>query len=95
MLGDSVTTDHISPQAHLKMDLRENIWLKGESKEGLQLVWKQRGNHEVMMRGLLPTSRSGTISLLNRGGFTPSPDREVTTIYEASRRYISEDTDLS
>ncbi len=93
LLGDSVTTDHISPAGVIPQDSPAGRYLieKGVSPKDFNSFGARRGNHEVMMRGTF-----GNIRLRNRlapgteGGFTAyQPDGDVTTIYEASERYAA------
>ena len=98
MLGDSVTTDHISPAGAFPEDGPAGKYLveRGVERRDFNSFGSRRGNHEVMMRGTFANVRiRNHLALGTEGGFTTHfPTGEVTTIYEASRRYISEDTDL-
>ncbi len=95
-VGDSVTTDHISPAGAIKKDSPAGAYLldKGVEVKDFNSYGSRRGNHEVMMRGTF-----GNIRLRNQmapgteGGFT-SKDGEVTTIYDAAMSYIDEGTPL-
>ena len=91
LLGDSVTTDHISPAGAFKPDTPAGEYLisKGIEARHFNSYGSRRGNHEVMMRGTF-----GNIRLRNRlapgteGGFTTKlPEDQVTSIYAASREY--------
>jgi aconitate hydratase len=91
LLGDSVTTDHISPAGAIPADSPAAKYLieRGVTPADFNSFGSRRGNHEVMLRGTF-----GNIRLRNRlapgteGGFTTSfPDGDVTTIYDASVRY--------
>jgi aconitate hydratase len=92
MLGDSVTTDHISPAGAIKRDSPAGSYLleRGVEQRDFNSYGSRRGNHEVMMRGTF-----GNIRLRNKlapgteGGFTRR-DGEVTTIYEAAVEYAEE-----
>ena len=98
MLGDSVTTDHISPAGAFPEDGPAGKYLveRGVERRDFNSFGSRRGNPEVMMRGTFANVRiRNHLAPGTEGGFTTHlPTGEVTTIYEASRRYISEDTDL-
>ena len=98
MLGDSVTTDHISPAGAFPEDGPAGKYLveRGVGRRDFNSFGSRRGNHEVMMRGTFANVRiRNHLAPGTEGGFTTHlPTGEVTTIFEASRRYISEDTDL-
>ena len=92
-LGDSVTTDHISPAGNIKSDSPAGKYLlsKNVKESEFNSYGSRRGNHEVMKRGTF-----ANIRLKNKlvpgveGGFTMHPDSsEMTTIFEASEKYIS------
>jgi aconitate hydratase len=93
-LGNSVTTDHISPAGAIPEDRPAGQYLlsKGVPKSEFNIFGSRRGNHEVMARGTF-----GNIRL--RNGLTPDkegdwslhqPDNEVTSIYDAAQQYITE-----
>jgi aconitate hydratase len=97
-LGDSVTTDHISPAGAIKTDSPAGEYLisHGLQRRDFNSYGSRRGNHEVMIRGTF-----GNIRLRNQlapgteGGVTVKlPEEEQTSIYEASRAYIAEGTPL-
>ena len=92
-LGDSVTTDHISPAGNIKSDSPAGKYLlsKNVKESEFNSYGSRRGNHEVMKRGTF-----ANIRLKNKlvpgveGGFTMHPDSsETITIFEASEKYIS------
>ncbi|HEY8548813.1 MAG TPA: aconitate hydratase AcnA [Vicinamibacterales bacterium] len=98
VLGDSVTTDHISPAGAIKKDSPAGQYLisKGVSPADFNSYGARRGNHEVMMRGTF-----ANIRLRNQlvpgveGGFTLHlPDGEQMTIYDAAMRYQQEGVPL-
>jgi aconitate hydratase len=98
LLGDSVTTDHISPAGAIKTDSPAGKYLTehGVERRDFNTYGSRRGNHEVMIRGTF-----GNIRLRNQlapgteGGVTVKlPDGTQTSIYEASREYITEGTPL-
>ena len=98
LLGDSVTTDHISPAGAIPVDSPTATYLRdnGVERRDWNSYGSRRGNHEVMMRGTF-----GNIRLRNQlapgteGGWTTHlPTGEVMSIYDASMRYQEADTDL-
>ena len=94
VLGDSVTTDHISPAGNIKVDSPAGKYLaeNGIDKADFNSYGSRRGNHEVMIRGTFANIRLKNL-LLNgvEGGFTRNflANGEQTTIYEASQAYIN------
>jgi aconitate hydratase len=98
-LGDSVTTDHISPAGAIKSDAPAGHYLQshGVERKDFNSYGSRRGNHEVMIRGTF-----GNIRLRNQlapgteGGYTRdfTADGEVTSIYEASEHYQAADIPL-
>jgi aconitate hydratase len=98
LLGDSVTTDHISPAGAIRADSPAGLYLqsRGVARRDFNSYGSRRGNHEVMIRGTF-----GNIRLRNQlapgteGGVTLKlPSGEQTSIYEASRAYLEEGTPL-
>ncbi|MEO8907980.1 MAG: aconitate hydratase AcnA [Microbacteriaceae bacterium] len=98
LLGDSVTTDHISPAGQIKRDSPAGHYLQehGVAPGDFNSYGSRRGNHEVMIRGTF-----ANIRLRNQlvpgieGGFTRHlPDGEQTTIFEASERYLADGVPL-
>lgn len=93
VLGDSVTTDHISPAGNIKVDSPAGKYLaqNGIDRVDFNSYGSRRGNHEVMIRGTFANIRLKNL-LLNgvEGGFTKNFLRngEQATIYDASRDYI-------
>ena len=91
-LGDSVTTDHISPAGSIKTDSPAGKYLaeNGVAKADFNSYGSRRGNHEVMIRGTFANIRLKNL-LLNgvEGGFTRNflNNGEQSTIYEASMAY--------
>ena len=94
ILGDSVTTDHISPAGSIKKDspAGEHLIEKGVSPAEFNSYGARRGNHEVMVRGTFANSRiKNRLAPGREGGFTTYlPTGEVTTLYDASVRYQKE-----
>ena len=97
VLGDSVTTDHISPAGAIKkrQPRRQVAYRPGRRGEGFQLYGSRRGNHEVMIRGTFANVRSPQ-PVGREGGriHPPFPDGEETTIYEAAMRYADDGVPL-
>ncbi len=91
-LGDSVTTDHISPAGSIKVDSPAGKYLAehGVSKADFNSYGSRRGNHEVMIRGTFANIRLKNL-LLNgvEGGYTRNflSGGDQTTIYDASMAY--------
>ncbi|AYC32660.1 aconitate hydratase AcnA [Pseudomonas cavernae] len=98
LLGDSVTTDHISPAGNIKADSPAGRYLRGHGVEpkDFNSYGSRRGNHEVMMRGTFANIRIRNEMLGGEeGGNTlhiPSGDK--LAIYDASMRYQEEGTPL-
>tara|TARA_B100000965_G_scaffold90471_2_gene73664 strand:+ start:7467 stop:10154 length:2688 start_codon:yes stop_codon:yes gene_type:complete len=97
-LGDSVTTDHISPAGAFPEDGPAGRYLieRGVALRDFNSFGSRRGNHEVMMRGTFANVRiRNQLAPGTEGGLTTFlPTGEVTSIFDASRRYISDGTDL-
>ena len=98
LLGDSVTTDHISPAGVIRRDSPAGRWLLEHGVEPLEFnsYGSRRGNHEVMVRGTFANVRlRNRLAPGTEGGVTLHlPDREQTTIYDAAMRYASEGVPL-
>ncbi len=97
MLGDSVTTDHISPAGAIKKASPAGEWLidNGVEPRDFNSYGSRRGNHEVMIRGTFANVRLRNKLVEKEGGFTRTfPDGEETTIYEAAMSYAEEGTPL-
>ncbi len=92
ILGDSVTTDHISPAGNIKADSPAGKYLEanGVDRKDFNSYGSRRGNHEVMIRGTFANIRLKNL-LLNgvEGGFTRNfmEDGAQSTIYDASVAY--------
>ena len=99
-LGDSVTTDHISPASSIKADSPAGKYLSehGVDRKDFNSYGSRRGNHEVMIRGTFANIRlRNQIAPGTEGGFTrdfTKDDAPVTTVYEASEAYASAGTPL-
>ena len=91
LLGDSVTTDHISPAGSIKADSPAGKYLigKGVKPADFNSYGARRGNHEVMMRGTFANIRlRNQIAPGTEGGWTLyQPGAELMTIYDASVKY--------
>src|SRR5436305_5102931 len=92
VLGDSVTTDHISPAGSIKRDGPAGKYLQehGVKPADFNSYGSRRGNHEVMVRGTFANVRLRNKMVPNlEGGFTKHlPDGTEMTIFEASQKYI-------
>ncbi|MGD9958981.1 aconitate hydratase AcnA [Nocardioides sp.] len=98
-LGDSVTTDHISPAGAIKKDSPAGKYLAehGVGQRDFNSYGSRRGNHEVMIRGTFANIRlRNQLAPGTEGGFTRdlAGDGSVTTVYEASEKYIAAGTPL-
>jgi aconitate hydratase len=91
VLGDSVTTDHISPAGSIKANspAGEYLMAHGVEPKDFNSYGSRRGNHEVMMRGTFANVRlRNQLAPGTEGGFTTYlPTGEVTSIFDASMRY--------
>jgi aconitate hydratase len=98
ILGDSVTTDHISPAGNIKSDSPAGEYLKAHSVavRDFNSYGSRRGNHEVMMRGTFANIRIRNEMLNNvEGGFTRYlPTGDILSIYDAAMRYKEDATPL-
>ncbi|MFD4786647.1 aconitate hydratase AcnA [Streptomyces sp. NPDC058459] len=95
-LGDSVTTDHISPAGAIKADTPAGKYLTehGVERRDFNSYGSRRGNHEVMIRGTFANIRlRNQIAPGTEGGYTrdfTQADAPVSFIYDASRNYIEQ-----
>jgi aconitate hydratase len=97
LLGDSITTDHISPAGAIKKDSPAGRWLieQGVEPGDFNSYGSRRGNHEVMIRGTFANIRLQNLLVERRGGFTRRfPDGEETTIFEAAMAYAEQGVPL-
>ena len=98
MLGDSVTTDHISPAGSIKPDSPAGAYLveHGVDRSEFNSYGARRGNHEVMVRGTFANVRLRNLLVPgSEGTWTVHvPSGEEMTIYEASQRYLAAGTPL-
>ncbi len=94
LLGDSITTDHISPAGSIKTDSPAGKYLvsKGVAIQDFNSYGSRRGNHEVMVRGTFANIRIQNEMVLGKeGGFTKHiPSGEVVAIFDAAERYREE-----
>jgi aconitate hydratase len=99
-LGDSITTDHISPAGSIKADSPAGQYLTehGVDRKDFNSYGSRRGNHEVMIRGTFANIRlRNQLAPGTEGGFTRDftvADGPVTTVYEASEHYLAAGTPL-
>jgi aconitate hydratase len=98
LLGDSVTTDHISPAGSIRTSSPAGEYLTGHgvAVEEFNSYGARRGNHEVMMRGTFANVRlRNLLAPGTEGGVTRHlPDGEQMTIFDAAMRYQAEGTPL-
>jgi len=98
LLGDNVTTDHISPAGSFAPDSPAGQYLvsQGVNPQDFNSYGSRRGNHEVMMRGTFANIRlRNQLAPGTEGGWTRyQPDGEQMTIYDASVRYAAAGTSL-
>jgi aconitate hydratase len=97
LLGDSITTDHISPAGAIKKESPAGSWLMehGVEPRDFNSYGSRRGNHEVMIRGTFANIRLRNRLVDRAGGFTRHfPDGEETSIYEAAMAYAGEGVPL-
>jgi aconitate hydratase len=97
LLGDSVTTDHISPAGAFAPGTPAGRWLTehGVEPRDFNSYGARRGNHEVMVRGTFANIRLRNRLVEREGGFTRHlPSGEELTIYDAAERYRAEGVPL-
>ncbi len=97
VLGDSVTTDHISPAGSIKKDSPAGRYLQehGVKPADFNSYGSRRGNHEVMVRGTFANVRLRNKLVATEGGFTRHlPTNTEMSIFDASQKYIAEGTPL-
>ena len=100
VLGDSVTTDHISPAGNIKADSPAGVYLAehGVDRADFNSYGSRRGNHEVMIRGTFANIRLKNLMLDGiEGGFTvdlTNADEPVVSIYDAAQSYAKHGTPL-
>ncbi len=98
VLGDSVTTDHISPAGAIKPDSPAGKYLveRGIERKQFNSYGSRRGNHEVMVRGTFANVRLRNLLVPGSEGTWTAhvPSGDEGTIYEVSERYLAERTPL-
>ncbi|MFZ0539083.1 MAG: aconitate hydratase [Candidatus Sulfotelmatobacter sp.] len=97
VLGDSVTTDHISPAGSIKKDSPAGKYLQehGVKPADFNSYGSRRGNHEVMVRGTFANVRLRNKLVSTEGGFTRHlPTNQEMSIFDASQKYQAEGTPL-
>ena len=98
LLGDSITTDHISPAGSIAENSPAGQYLISQNvqKKDFNSYGARRGNHQVMVRGTFANIRLRNLMTPDReGGFTRYyPSKEEMSIYEASQRYLATKTPL-
>ena len=98
LLGDSITTDHISPAGAIQADSPAGQYLQahGVQRADFNSYGSRRGNHEVMMRGTFANTRlRNAMAAGTEGGWTSfQPSGEQMTIYDAAISYAAKGTAL-
>ncbi len=97
ILGESVTTDHISPAGAIPEEMPAGRYLisKGIEPEDFNSFGSRRGNHEVMMRGTFGNIRIKNLLVDKEGGWTLyHPTGEIMPLYDAAMKYIASETPL-
>src|SRR5215469_3720833 len=97
LLGDSVTTDHISPAGSIKKDSPAGKYLQehGVKPGDFNSYGSRRGNHEVMVRGTFANVRLRNKLVQTEGGFTRHlPTNTEMSIFDASEKYRADETPL-
>ena len=98
MVGDSVTTDHISPAGAIKLDSPAGKYLleHGVERREFNSYGSRRGNHEVMVRGTFANVRLRNLLVPGSEGTWTAhlPSGEEMTIFDASQRYLAEGVPL-
>ena len=97
LMGESVTTDHISPAGTIPVDMPAGKFLisKGIDVNNFNSFGSRRGNHEIMMRGTFGNIRIKNFLANREGGWTIyHPTKEIIPIYDAAMKYIDSGTPL-
>ena len=97
ILGDSVTTDHISPAGAIPVDYPAGRYLQDNGVKPWEFnsYGSRRGNHEVMMRGTFANIRIKNQLVSETGGFTLKfPEKKQEYVYDAAMQYQKQSTDL-
>lgn len=96
-LGDSITTDHISPAGSIAEDSPAGEYLRslGIDKKDFNSYGSRRGNHEVMMRGTFANVRLKNELVSREGGYTMYfPEEKVMSVFHAAENYMKNHTPL-
>jgi aconitate hydratase len=96
-LGDSITTDHISPAGSIAENSPAGEYLKahGVDKKDFNSYGSRRGNHEVMIRGTFANVRLKNELVDKEGGFTKHlPSGNIMTVFDAALKYMGDHTPL-
>jgi len=97
ILGDSITTDHISPAGAIDPSYPAGRYLleRGVQEDAFNSYGSRRGHHEVMIRGTFANTRlTQQMTAPKEGGFTKKlPEGEIMHVYDAARKYQEEQTD--
>ncbi|QKQ99143.1 aconitate hydratase AcnA [Metallosphaera tengchongensis] len=95
ILGDKVTTDHISPAGPIARDSEAGTYLLQKGVADLNTYGARRGNHEVMLRGGFANSKLRNKMVNRSGGFTKHyPDGEEGTVFSVAMKYRKEGVPL-
>lgn len=98
LLGDSITTDHISPAGSIRPESPAGVYLQKHwvKPNDFNSYGSRRGNHQVMVRGTFANVRLHNEMISEReGGFTRhQPSHEIMTIFDASERYAADKVPL-
>ncbi len=95
LLGDKITTDHISPAGPIQPESPAGKYLLSLGVKDLNTYGSRRGNHEVMLRGGFANPKLKNYLVEVEGGYTKHlPDGQILTVYEASEIYKKENVPL-
>jgi aconitate hydratase len=95
LLGDKITTDHISPAGPISTDSIAGRYLRELGVKELNTFGARRGNHEVMLRGGFSNPKLKNFLVDVQGGYTKHfPDGKIMTVYEAAELYKKEGVPL-
>ncbi|AAK41354.1 aconitate hydratase AcnA [Saccharolobus solfataricus] len=95
LLGDKITTDHISPAGPITPDSPAGLYLKQFGVSDLNTYGARRGNHEVMLRGGFFNPKMKNLLVEKEGGYTVHfPDRKIASVYEVAMQYKKEGVPL-
>lgn len=96
VLGDSVTTDHVSPIGRIRTDSPAGLYLRsvGEAADRLGTYGDRRANHEVMVRGTFDNPRLANRLASASGNRTVGPDGAECSVYDAAMAHVAQGTSL-